>query len=503
VRPEQLIVANNLTYEDGTVQKEGGAAKYNSTAITDAPSILGGHDWWPTESTQRVVVLLSDGKLRKDTDGGGFTVTLKSGLSVGDVIPNFVDGGKEAAAGNRKLFIFTQKNVVQVLSADGATTGDITTPPADWSGTNQPRCGVAHEGRIWGAGNANDPHRAYYSDTGDHEDFTGGVSGQISVYPGQGQYIAAMLSFRGGLLVFKYPRGIYLIDTSSTTVANWRVDLITDKIGSASPRAAVIIDNDIVVFDPSGSIHLVSAAQEFGDIATSDISTTARMDTWIRENLNVGQLALTQGIYDGARKALHFAAPGAGSTVNTRRLVLEFSDTIRFRSADRDTAVSMWMRRDTTTGVLGPVYGDNAGFMWLMDQDVRSKDGVGYNGEFQSPHYDLSHIEPSLGTVRKHGKALELVVEPAGNWNLNVDILWDGDLSETVTFNMGITGASLGSFVFGTDKLAGDQVITKRRRIVGSGHRISIVGRNSGAGENYSIGRFYLHFKAGEQGLRA
>jgi hypothetical protein len=64
---------------------------------------------------------------------------------------------------------------------------------------------------------------------------------------------------------------------------------------------------------------------------------------------------------------------------------------------------------------------------------------------------------------------------------------------------MGSTGATLGSFVLGTDKLGADAVVNRKRRIAGSGRRFSVAFRNSGAGEDFAIGRVYLHAKVGDE----
>ena len=177
IRPDQLIAARNVSFDTGTIRKMGGALKYNDTAITGDPTVIGGWDWIPSANVQRMVVVLDDGTIKKDSGAGTFPTTLASGLTVTDTVPTFVEGGKETAANNRKLFIFTGKNAVQMLDGDGATTAAIATPPADWSAANQPTCGANHEGRIWGAGNANDPHRVYYSTQTNHADFTGSGSG--------------------------------------------------------------------------------------------------------------------------------------------------------------------------------------------------------------------------------------------------------------------------------------------------------------------------------------
>lgn len=500
VRPTHLLTANNISYDSGTLRKEGGATKYNSTAISGTPAVIGGWDWFPSAGTQRMIVVLDDGTIKKDTGGGDFTVTLKSGLTLANKQPVFVEGGKEAAANNRKLFIFIDGVAVQVLSADAATTSDLTTPPADWSGANEPTFGALHEDRLWGGGNPNDPHRMYYSRTTDHEDFTGSGSGTISVFPGEGERLVGAISFKGLLVVWKFPVGIYMIDTSDSTIANWRVTRLSSAIGGVSPMGAVAIDDDIIFIDKSGTIQLISSITAFGNLGTRNLSSIADLGPFIADEVNLAELDNVRGVFYVAKREVHFGLAGSGATVNNRRLVVDFNrpDLPRFRFSERDTPESVWLKQDINN-VPRLTIGDDAGFVWNLDQDTRSRDGVGYEGKFESTQVDLSFLDPVLGTRRKEGKFLEIAVEPTGNWDLNIDILWDGAITETVTFNMGITGATLGTFVLGTDKLAGSISLNRKKRITGGGRRFSIAGRNSGVGEDFSISKFYLHFLVGDE----
>lgn len=497
-----LIDVDSITYESGTLRKMGGAIKYNSTVISGAPSILGGWDWFASPVAQRGIILADNGKLYKSTDGSTWGVELKTGLTVTDpTVPVFVEAGKEAAANNRKLFIFTGRNVVQVLSADGATTSNISTPPSDWSGSNQPTTGLNHEDRLWGCGNANDPHRLYYSLTTNHEDFTTSDAGSIVVYPGEGERIVGAISYLGYIICWKFPKGIYVVDTTSPTIANWKVSRITGELGGVSVQGQKTVDDGSIVFlDSSGLFYRIVPTDTLQNISIENLSEIRNMGPFLRENVNLGRLDRAQSVFYPALKEYYTVVPALNSTTQDRRITIDFNlpDKPRFGWSERDTNVSIWVRQDSNN-IQRPVIGDNAGFVYILDTVARTKDGAGYLGLFQGPHVDLSHVDPILGTRRKNGRFLELVVEPKGNWNLNIDIYWDGELHETVTFNMGTTGATLGSFVLGTDSLAGDRILNKKRRITGGGRRISVAGRNNGASQDFSVSKFFLHYALGDE----
>jgi len=497
-----LIDATSITYESGTIRKEGGATKYNSTAITGGPDVIAGWDWIHDGSTQRMIVVTSAGDILKDSGAATFPVTLKSGLTVANTLPTFCEAGKEAAANNRKLFIFTGQNAVQVLSADAATTSDLTTPAADWTGTGHPTFGAVHEARLWCGGNSSDPHRMYYSTLTDHEDFTGAGSGSISVFSGQGEKLVGALSYKGGLIVAK-TNGIYFIDTSATSTSSWRVFPVSTAIGAAGLACYAAMENDAMYLDRNGDIRQLSATQEYGNVGTQSLSDFNNISQFMRDTLNMNTLKDWRFCYYKTKRQLHIACMQAGSSTLDARLIMDFSvnGIVRTAYSPRDACLSMWTRQNNGKEEL--MIGDGDGFVWRIDQESRSNAGTGYNGQFKTPHTDLSYIDPRLSTMRKNGRFLEIVTEPVGNWNLSVDVYWDGEYSQTVQFNMGATGAALGSFTLGTDRLSGNQVLNRKRRITGGGRRISIVGRNSGDGQDFSIARIFLHFAVGDERLEA
>ena len=502
VPPTHLLRAVNCSFEDDVLQKEGGASKYNSTAIAGAPTIRAGYDWWPTPSTQRMIVYTGD-RLLKDSGDGTFSTTLASGLTASDVCV-FVEGGKEAAAQDKKLFMFTGTNQVKVLAGDGAIASDIASPAADWA-TSFPTFGVNHENRMWAFGNVNDPHRVYYSDPTNHEDFAGPNAGSLAIYPGEGQRLIGGVSFKNHLLIlWKYPKGIYLVDTSNADPANWRVTRHTGEIGSGSPRGIIVVEDDVWFVDQVGQIQRLSSVQEFGSIGSATLSDIDDMNAYMRRKYDIAQQAeKVQAVYYARKREVHFAVPSEASTINDRRLVVDLSKTpaLRWRESDRDIVTALWSR-------VGPdkvqqlVAGDDQGFVWLLDRPEKNKDGAGYLTEIQTAYLDFSWEDPRLAAKNKNGQFLELVFDSLGAWKLEVDVLWDGVWRQTMTFDMGAKGATLGEFVLDEDALVESNVMAVRHRLEGSGKYLSLVFRNNNADEDFSIAKVLVSFQVGDERAR-
>lgn len=496
--PDDLVYAFNVCYQGGAIRKEGGASKYTPSALSGTPSIIAGTDWRYDGVTQRSIIVTSAGDILKDSGTGAYGTTLKSGLTVSDVSPRFCEAGKEVAANNRKLFIFTGKNAVQVLSADGATTSDLATPPADWT-AGKPSFGTPHEGRIWAGGNTNDPHRLYYSTTTNHEDFTGAGSGSLSIYPGEGERLVGAVSFKGFLVAFKYPAGVYVIDTTNPTVANWRVNKSSGTIGMANENAiAELTDDYIAILTPAADVRVYGPGDFLGNFRGATITDSRYMNEFMRRELQYQYSAKWRLCWYNTKRELHIACTSKSSTTNDARLVCDLTNFAkpRWRYSTRDVCISMWTRIGSDTQAQ-LVSGDASGFVWTMDTETRSKDGAAYNGLFQTAATDLSYLDPRLGTRRKNGKFLELSMEHVGNWDVNVEIYWDGKYHQTVTFNVGTTGSILGSFVLGTGRLGGSTLINRKRRITGSGRRIAIVGKNNQPAQDFALSKMLLHYSLG------
>jgi hypothetical protein len=502
--PGHLLYTDGVELEAGILRKEGGASKFNASTLDSGAVIISGINWTPTGSNRRDVVFTSGGKVLKDTGAGTFGTTMVSGLtSVREPPPWFSVGGGEAVGSARKLFLFSSANQVQVASGDGATMAAISNPAADWTGAgNFPTFGLVHGFRNWGGGNNSDPHRLYYSTISNHEDFTSVGSGSIAIYPGEGEILAGAFSFRGALVVWKYPQGVYIVNTSDPSPANWSVTPLTRAVGTLNQHSIIPIENDILYMDVAGGIHALSTTQEFGDLFTSDIGDIERIRTFMKRYANIAKLRRVQGLWYGRRKQAWWAVPLLGSDDNNLRFVTlieappagsQSSQPIRrFFMSRRDICVSMWTKPDAES-VPTPVVGDTSGFVWLLDNTVRSKNGAGYSFTFETANTDFGFYDQTLATKMKAGQFLEINYEPRGDWDLTVEVFWDDTLTDILSFNMGSGGASLGSFILDTDVLSSSVVRSARIKMDGSGRRLRLVADNSGAGEDINLASFFVH----------
>lgn len=501
-----LQFVEGVVLDGGLIQKEGGATKLNASALGAPSVVISGVSYSPLASVHREAVFLSNGSILKDSGVGTFATTLASGLtSTRDPPPYFMMGGGEAMGSPRTLFLFSGTNQVRAVDGDGVAMTAITTPPADWSGAgNFPTFGVLHEGRLWGGGNASDPHRVYYSTSTDHQNFTGAGSGTLPIFPGKSERLVGGVSFKGLLILFKFPRGIYIVTTNDPSPSGWRVDELSSAVGSVNQHCIVPIDNDTLYMDSGGNLHLLSTTNAFGDAETSNISQAADLSEFMRHEVNLAQIRRTVGIWYGLKQQAWFGLPGGVSTDNSLRLVADFSTPqigVRFLLSRRDKPISLWLRPDAAN-IYKPVHGDLLGFVWLMDTDSRNKDGVAYPISFETANMDLSFVDPKMATMNKAGDFLEIIFEPQGNWNLTVQVIWDDVPGPPLLFSMGGNSAALGVFILGTDSLSNASVRSIRKRIAGSGRRLRLMVDNQGLDQNVAISDFYLSFRTMDEKSR-
>lgn len=408
-------------------------------------------------------------------------------------IPVFVEGGNEAQGNNRKLFLFTGGTQVKVVSGTATSAASISSPPADWS-SSFPNCGAIHEGRLWGALE----HRVYYSLATDHEDLTSAGAGSISIFPGVGAEIKAITSFKGVLIVWKAPQGIYYVDTSDVSTTNWRVVELSKKLGIAGPGAFSLIENDIVFMSSYGQIFRISAVDTFGNLGVSPESNIDEFDIIMQDEFNLSDLGKTKSIFYINRNEVWFTLPNKGQSTYNKRLMMNLSGaSTRFSISDRDVCSALFLFKNNQ-GIDKPYIGDSNGSIWELDTENPAKGTDGYIGLCRTIDTDFSQFQSDAGPRRKNFKFLELETFTEGNWPITVRTFIDNDYYETIIFDFNIGGAILGdTFILGQAVLGAGAIRSNTMRMNGSGRTLSLEVSNSTHNQGMELIRMRVYYSLG------
>jgi hypothetical protein len=497
-----VIALRNATLEDGTWRTAGGATKVGTTVGAAARAAL---DYFPSLLTQRTIAAFDDGTVRKDDGSGAAHVTLVSGLTTAGAIPFLINCGAEQAGNNRKVAYCDGVNAVRILAADGVTMSVISAPPADWAGSNQPRVLVVdHQGYMWGGGNNNGPHQMHRSLNTNHESFTGTAFNMLLGPDLEEQYITAARAYKTGLLVWKFPVGVYFIDLSDPTPANWRAVKV-GRAGCAGPGNVAVAEDDVIWVAPDGSWHAISATNASGSVHSEDFAAR-KLGHWAREQMNLEQLASAQLIYYSQKQDLELACHAQGQAQKNRRLHLDIqarptSQNLpqaipvvgeRWHWGDRDRNEALFLRYKN--GIQIPAMLDADGQLWELDRPNRNADSAGYTFEWFLADSDFADLVPGWKGRKKNGRFFQIEHVPQGSATHTVEIYRDGSLKQTITLNLSGGGAVLPQvlpFTLGTDAMQ----VTARRKLEGQAHRWAFRGYTTIADQDVSIARILAGFE--------
>ena len=498
--PAHLVSAQNVSYWTGLIRRESGAILHAalSGAVTSGFSWLG--------DTRSVVTLsgATTAELRKDTGSGTFSTVLASGLGLFNLLPNYTTGGEEDPGRPTLLFCALSPNAPRVVIGDADTATLIPEAPVEF-GTG-PAAFVNHEGRMWAIGSGADPHRVYFSSTADHLKFLAADGGgQILVYPGEGERIVAGLSFKGLLVLWKFPAGIYVIDTSEVDVVNWRVRRISAHIGTRGPGCVTMIDSDVIFLDSQGSVQLLSGITEYGQVGNADITDAYDLGGRIRLDYRPERFPFSSVQFCPARREVHITLCQRGQTSENVRLVIDLNRTgqYRFRLVTRDQCSALWLRRDQEH-TQRPMVGGADGRIWLLDQSGVQRVGVGGVDDPAPSAAVTPEMDLGAPTQRKSGKFLEVYLGREEPSRFVIEVYWDGILRHTIPFLMPETGWPLGDapnpFTLDTSWLGGGSIaMVKRMRLLGSGRRLQLRVLSHGTGNDFLISRLYVSVAGSNQ----
>jgi hypothetical protein len=503
--PGHLVTAQNISYWSGTVRRESGAVLYTPTALGGA--ITSGYTWLGgTRTVITVSPATGPNELRKDTGAGAFDRLLATAPTAFDLLPTYAEGGEEAPAAPTRLFVAWSPNAPRVIVGDADAATAIAGAPPEWA-TAGPALFVQHEGRMWGLGGGSDPHRGYYSATNNHEQFlAANGGGNLLVYPGEGDRIVAGLSFKGLLLVWKSPGGLYAIDTSNPDPLHWRVTRISQYIGARGPGCVSMLDTDVIFLDHAANIQLLSGITEYGQIGNVNLTRAYDIGGRLRREIRPERLRYATVQFVPARREVHLTLVQRGPETQSGRLVIDLNrapQPYRFRMVTRDHAQSLWLAEDAE-GTRRPMAGDQDGRVWRLDMPGVTRTGVGWTEDDPAPSIAMTpELDFGQPTRRKLGKFLEVYTTADVRSQFLVEVYWDGILRQTLTFDMHTVGWPLSPapnpFVLDTGWLADRSLAVRRVRLAGSGRRLQLKVVSKAFGEDFSIASLYVSGALGDE----
>lgn len=316
------------------------------------------------------------------------------------------------------------------------------------------------------------------------------------VFPGEGEGIISAAVYRGLLFLFKEPYGVYIIDGRDPDSSNWTIKRYADSFGVASPHGIIQVLGDLLAANSIGSITSLQASDAFGDFEAGDILANAKVEEYVREQLNFAGLPYSQSVYYPEKKLAMFTGQSTSVMVRDRILVIDVArQNSRPYFITKDNPNCLALRKDSQ-GISRPMYGTQDGFVYLMDQQTYSNAGSSYSGEFQTAYTDFSQVDTGLAGKNKIFDFLEVNYLPTGNNSFLCDVYIDGDLRQTLSFTQYL-GVGLDAFVLDEDSLAADPSSNRNRKPLLSctGNTISFRFYNNNLNESFRVERIIVGFR--------
>ena len=495
----RLSVARNIIFRNDSILKAPGFSALDETGVGTGSTLLGGHDWRPSSSLQFQVTAWDNGDLYKSNASDIDAETLASGLTFTHPV-YFVTGGHTALAENRKLFVFSKN--VKPMQIDGisGTATDLTNDSIDW-GTNYPESAIYHDARLYAFGLDNAPHTYYISALRDHGDFTLEEGSRVfSVFPGEGERISGMVSYSGTLLyVFKFPYGIYKIDTSNVSGYSLPAQRVRDDIGACSPRAVIKVGADVFFVSSNGRLYSLASLTDTSDARDADVTARFNLADYIDDNLDKTRLDWVKLQYNEKTKELYYfftSKSGSGDANDTGLIFnLENQQTTKISIYDQGEYFNdCWRFIDNDQNV-NVLIGGVDGKIYTMDSGTNNVNGEAYNAEFSLPETDLRFVDSRLQGTRKRFDMIELTVVPTGDYDINITFTVDGKESLTRTVNLSSDESVYDTAVFDSDKYAGSRILKKRIPVNVWGETLGITFSNNGLNEDFRVINARIYYK--------
>jgi hypothetical protein len=488
--------SKNINMNQGGRGKRGGTSVVNNTptAIDSSSRIRGIGYYRQEDGTEQVLVATSTPKIFEDTTGGA-----------GDWAAEIT--GASWTTANKTvmfeqmddlMFICNGSNTPQQYNGVG-NTSDVTTPPADWAGTNNPTMMLKHgrgeAEKMWAIGVANQTQRVYYSKTRDPNDWTAAGAGNIDIETSDGYGVIGLAEFGERLIAFG-KRQVFLINDESIVTGEWGYQKAQWEGGAGNRRLIVPTPFDIFVMAEDGDIYSVSTAQEFGDYKSASVLRGSFMHEWVKEFIDLTNIEDFHAIYDPVLRAIKWFV---------RRKTLAHIDTALIYFFDRDPSEA-WIVHDNqsndsgykasaselvrtavgTFKVFTGGWGD--GFVWELETANQNDNANAFSAGFRTARLPFENPR-----IRKRYDKGWIIAKEEGNYNIDIDWWVDGVAQTRRNADLTPSGSFiLGTSLLDTGILGGDAFIDSDFELGEYGKRIEFEIFNNRVNEDFFVSQLLI-----------
>ena len=492
IEPESMIYpSRNIDIGHGGREKRGGTALVHSTSThlsgSTASDIMGLFDFRTVAGNQYILSCNDSGDVYSTS-----TNTIATGLTANEWF--------DFEVMDDSVYFTNTQNVPQSWDGGAGNSSDIDNPAADWGAADYPQQLVKHgrgnSERMWAIGVPSYNYRVYASANGNAKDFSSTSVVTVDIETGDGFGILGGAEFGDKLFCFGKNQ-TYVIDDSNLDSDFWGYYPAPWRGGAATWRLIEKIPNDIIVMTEEGDIYSVRMAEQYGDYKQASLVAQSWMNEYIKDYVNLSEIDRFHMRYDPVLRALKvFVARGSNAAVDAALVyfidrdpkeawIVYGNDT---NASGYDASVSALVRVDA--GDYQVYTGDYNARLWKLETAGRNDNDADYYAGFKTGELAFGNSRQ-----RKHFKRGWVVAQPRGNWDLEINWWVDGVAQTARTVNLAGSGALLGAFVLGTDKLGAGGLIKETFELGNYGERLQLEMYNETADENFYLSQALIDFK--------
>ena len=466
---EASDLQNVVFTASGSFETRDGTDNINTSTIGASTSCTGLTFYKTVAGTRYLVEVHSDDKIRKmDYAVGGAP----------DGTWDDITGALSFAVGQDNLASFTVGEDTLIIE-DGLGT----TAPYKWTGTGNasalggspPNAKVVayHKRMAFAAGNSSALSTLYFSDIGNIENCTTGLSGNVNIETNDGSVIRALVPGFDALYIFKDSSIWRLSGDDKDTFVLQR--MVSD-LGTLSPKTVALIGNEIFFQSDQGDIYIYD-----GSIGVRLISSKVE-DTIESANFDRFQYA-NAVVFDSD---FYIAYSTAGSSTHDRLLVFDTFNLAwtKFKGINANALAVA----DDGTGKDMLIFGDYTGFVYNYPEGT-SDNGTAIDAYYVTKQYSLPESKPL-----KDWKLLKVFADQKGTYNLTVETRTDFETTgkENSVSLAGSASALYGTAVYGTARYGGQDLVIGRIEPNEEGNFFQIKYSNSTVDQPFEIKGFQI-----------